>query len=400
MKRFVFFMALLCAAGVLNISAVDFGAVLSGQLELDKAAELDPDGKIILAPWLSIPIGNNGNFYFSPGLELSFPGKDKDPVFIPELKRLDFTWQLPQMFLFRLGRIPWQDTSRFTAKGSFDGIDIVLDAGIARLGACALYTGLLYKDSAELNISPGDPTDYTADLDWSNFSSTYFAPRRLLLSAYGDIPGLLFQRGTLAFGFLAQFDISDAEEAFHTQYFLLRYSMSYRRFDLAASGAAELENTSEDGLRAGFAAALETGWNVSPITDRLSLTVRWASGNGPHSAAFFPLIREAQGLVLKPWLSGMMLIALNYEARILPSLSAEFGGRYFIRTDSTSFIDPALNNDSYLIGMEIDGGLVWVPLSDLSFSLSGGVFMPKTGEAMKDDTPVRWSLVLGTVFSF
>jgi hypothetical protein len=95
-----------------------------------------------------------------------------------------------------------------------------------------------------------------------------------------------------------------------------------------------------------------------------------------------------------------MFITANYHARLLPSLSADLTGRYFIRTDTTSFISPYLKDDSYPLGAEIDAGLLWVPLSDLSFSLKGGVFLPKTGSAWADNAPVLWRINIGTIFSF
>ena len=282
-----------------------------------------------------------------------------------------------------------------------DGADFIYDLGKVRLGAAAFYTGLLYKDTADINYSPTDQRDYNEDFDWSDFGNTYFAPRRLFTALYGEFPGLPFKRGHLYAGLLAQFDLSDADEAFHTQYLLLRHILDYKQFDFSVSGAVELENTEDDGLRAAYAVSLEGGWRIPFfLKNRLSLGMRWASGHGPQTAAFFPLIREAQGLVLKPCLSGIMVIKANFEARLLPSLSAELGGRYFLRTDSTSFTDPDIENESYALGAEIGASLLWVPFSDLSFSLAGGIFLPGTGGAMAGDTPVRWSLTLGTIFSF
>ena len=381
--------------------AMDFGAVLNGEFNAEDTGETTTYGRVILAPWFSLPLGE-ADLYVSAGMQAYYK---EELAFIPELYRLEFYFKLPSLsaLSFRVGRIPWLDPSRFTLKGSFDGADILLDLGKIRFGAAALYTGFLYKDTAEINISPGDPVDYGAVFDWGNFKDTYFAPPRVIAALYSEFPGLLFQRGNLYAGFLAQFDCSDAEEPFHTQYLLLRFTYTYKRFDLAAAGAVELENTKAEGFRTAYAFSLEGGWQTQlpfALKDRLSLGLRWASGSGSYTGAFFPLIREAQGLALKPLFSGIMIIKAQYEARLLPSLSAELGCRYFIRTDSTSFSDPDLEDNSYLVGAEADVSLLWVPFSDLSFSLAGGVFLPQTGNALRSGTPIRWSLTLGTIFSF
>ena len=406
MKKIIFFYATLFIS-LANLYA-DFGLVASEGIAVEHYDKTAFSSKTTLSPWLSFPIGG-ANFYISLGFIADY---EKEFALFPELHKMELSLRLPvdypgttsggtnYRFGFRLGRIFWQEPSQLLAAGFFDGLDVFAEFGSARLGATAFYTGFLYKNTANINISPGDPIDYGAVLDWDNFKDTYFAPRRLITSLYGDFPGFPFGRGEIHAGLLAQFDFSGAEEAYNTQYLLFRYLFFYKRFDLAASGAAELENTEANGLKAGYAFSVEGGWQLGLLIDRLSLGFRMGSGERNNSAAFFPLVREAQGLVLEPILSGMMIIRLLYEARPISTLSMELGGRYFIRTDGSNFTDPHLENDSYFLGAEVNGAMLWVPVSDLSFSLSGGVFLPKTGRAFTSGTPVRWAINLGTIFSF
>jgi len=222
-----------------------------------------------------------------------------------------------------------------------------------------------------------------------------------MASLYGEFPCFISGRGQIFAGIMGQFDLSDADERFNTQYLLLRRTLVYKAFDTDLAAAVELENTDANGLKPGFAVFIEGGWQLpTAIKDRLSLGFVWASGEDSSKAAFFPVTREAQSYVLEPSLSGMMIIRMNYAALILPTLSAELGGSYFIRTDSTSFTMPYLEDDSYPLGLELGAGLKWVPFSDLSFSLKGGIFLPKTGSAWTDDAPVLWRVTVGTVFSF
>ena len=379
-----------------NSHAYDFGALFKAELSAEGRDGTEAGGKTTLAPWLSLPLGNGG-LYLSAGLGVHYA---KKTVFVPELLRAEYSRQFAP-FAVRAGRIPWVDPSALAARGLFDGADLSMDLGPARLGVAALYTGLLYKDTANVNISPGDPVDYGLPLDWGDFTKTYFAPRRILMALYGDLPGFPQNRGNLYAGLLFQFDVSEAEQRLHTQYLLLRHTLDYQAFDLSVAGAVELENTRAGGVKAALALSLDGGVQIPvDLSNRLSLGMRWASGSGSQTAAFFPVINEAQGLVLKPGFSGIMVLRTNFEARLLPILSAGLGGRYFLRTDSSSFSDPDITKDSHPVGAEIFASVLCVPFSDLSFTLEGGLFLPKTGTAMRDDAPVRWSLTLGTLFSF
>jgi len=177
----------------------------------------------------------------------------------------------------------------------------------------------------------------------------------------------------------------------------------YRAFDLEAAGAAELANTEEQGIQPAFAYSIEGGWQPpTPIKDRLSAGIDWASGKGETTAAFFPVTKETQGFVLEPGLSGIMIIKINYQARVLPSLSADLGGKYFFRNDSTSFTHRYLEEEenTYALGLELGGKIQWVPFSDLSFTVMGGVFLPGTGNAWSDSAPLLWRITAGTAFSF
>ena len=380
-----------------GLYALEFGGILKADIDVAGQDETNTSGSIVIAPWVSVLFGE-AELYACAGLNTIIG----DETFAaPELIRLEFSSRLTPMISFRAGRITWQDPSRIVAQGRFDGADFHFDLGNINVGVNALYTGLLFKNSAEINVSPTDPKDYGAKLDWGDFGSTYSAPRRFLLSAYGEFPGYPSGKGQLYAGLLAQFDLSDADEAFHAQYLLLRHTLAFNKFDLDLAGAVEMENTKADGMRFGFAYSLKGGWQTpASITDRLSLCVAWASGEGDATAAFFPVTTEAQSFVLKPILSGMLIARVNYEARILPTLKAEIGGCYLVRTDSGSFTAPYLEDDSYPLGAELVAGFYWVPFSDLSVSLKGGAFLPQAGTAFADDAPVTWRVNIGTVFSF
>jgi hypothetical protein len=385
---------------VSGIFAVDYGALIREEFEAEGlGGETDLSSKTTLAPWFSLPLGSRGDLSFSAGVSADW--RRETMQYVPELFRLELSLRPVSPLAIRAGRISWEDPSLFTAKGYFDGLSAAVDIGGVRLGGGLYYTGLLYKDTANVKITPGDPLDYNAELDYGDFSDTYFAPRRLLGAVQGEFPGFIARRGTLHAGVLAQFDFSDAPDKLNSQYLLLRYVLNPSGdFDIALAGAAELIEIAGDTDLA-FASSLEAGWAPpTALSDRFSAGFRWASGTGSSTAAYFPVVAESQGHILKPDFSGIMTLRGGYQARFLPSLSAELGMRYFLRTDSSTFSDPDLDDDSYFLGGEVFASALWVPLSDISFTLGGGAFFPQTGTAFRDGAPVRWLFSLKTIFSF
>ena len=388
---FIFF---ICLPGLF---AMDFGIIFDSETSdyNEEHNYWEIEYRSTFSPWISFT-GEKTDFFLSLGLSSYLYGLQQT---VPELHRMELSAKLSDSIFLKAGRFTWQDVSGMVAKGSYDGADIQFDLQNVCLGASVFYTGFLFKDTANINISPDDPKDYSLFFDGN--ADTYFAPRRLLASVYGDFPGFPNKRGNLSAGLMAQFDFSDAEEKYHTQYLLLRYTMAYKTFDIFTSGAAGLEHTQENGIKPSFAFSFEGGALFSGgLTGRLSLGFRWASGNGDFTAAFFSVVNEAQGIVLKPNLSGIMAIYANYDVRFLRSLSAGLGVRYFLRTDFTTFTDIYTENDSYALGTEITGSVLFVPFSDFSISLSFGIFVPQPGGAMQDSAPIRRAVTVGTIFSF
>jgi hypothetical protein len=402
-----FFVIIILLTAVSGIFAVDWGGLISEQFEADgSGGETELSSKTTLAPWFSIPLGDRGDVFFSAGISADWRRNERETTrYVPELFRLELSYRPVSPLTVKAGRISYEDPSRFTAKGYFDGISAAVDLGAVRLGGGFYYTGFLYKDTANIKKTPGDPVDYGAELDYGgfpgSFADTYFAPRRLLGAVQGEFPGFITPRGTLHAGILAQFDLSGAPDKLYSQYLLLRYALNLPKgFDLGLAGAAELLEVARE-TELAFASSVEAGWTPpTALADRLFLAYRWASGTGPSTAAYFPVIVEAQGRVLKPEFSGIMTLRGGYQARLLPSVSAELDIRYFLRTDSSAFSDADLSGDSYFLGGEVFASVLWVPVSDLSFNLGGGAFFPQTGTAFRDGAPVRWLFSLKAIFSF
>jgi hypothetical protein len=391
------------AFNVPRAGALDFGGIVNERFESSGTAGAAGEAALrsvtMLAPWLSIP-WDTGEFYLSAGASADWQRDGERVLYVPELFRLEAAFRPASSLTVRAGRILWDDPSRWTMTGAFDGVDVFAGVGSFTLGGGVYYTGLLYRDTANVKGTPGDPVDYALALDWGDFTNTYFSPRRVLAVLHGEFPGFPAGRGTLRAAVLGQFDVSAAPQRLNSQYLLLRYSLELPwGFDVQAAGAASLIEW-QGNVRGAFAGSLDAGWMLpGALPDRLSLVFRGASGEG-GTAPYFPVTAAAQGIVLEPELSGIMTLRGGYEARLLSSLSAEAGFRYFVRTDVVTFVDADLDGDSRFLGGEVSASLRWVPFSDLSFAVNGGVFFPQMGMAFRDGAPVRWLVSAGVIVSF
>ena len=395
-KRILLFTVVLAIITLAGLDALDYGGLLITDLEAEGRGDNYIKGDIIFAPWLSA-VFPKSELYFAAGINATV---SKESYLAPEIFRLEYSHRLNQIFSFRVGRFSWIDPSRITAQGRFDGAEVIFSIGQARLGVNCLYTGLLLKDTAEINVSPTDSKNYSRKFTWSDFADTYFAPRRILTALYGEFPGFPKGRSQIYAGLMAQFDVSGADEAFHTQYLLGRYVFTYKALDLDAALAFELENTKSEGVKPALALSFEAGWLLpGKLRDRLALGFVWASGKGA-TGAFFPVSTTPAGFVLKPKLSAVMDIRLDYHVHLIKSLSVDFEAHYFWRTDAVSFSAPFITNSNYSLGMEINAGALWVPVSDLAVTLNAGLFIPQTGNAWSGDAKVFWRMILGATFSF
>jgi hypothetical protein len=207
-----------------------------------------------------------------------------------------------------------------------------------------------------------------------------------------------------------QFDLNepddqiDGDGKIHSQYALAGWTLPFLNYFNAELGTL-LGIIEEDDRRPGisFAASGALAW-LPPggVNDRLSLHLVFSSGTWNDTVrAFLPINTIAQGKVLRPKLSGLALAGGDYAARLRKSLSVEVSTAYFFRTDSHTYSDPGLDGASRspLLGGEVYGGLVWAPVSDISFTLGGGAFFPQWGRAFAADTPTRWRVSLETIFS-
>jgi hypothetical protein len=353
-------------------------------------------------PWFAAPLGERGDLYLSGGISADYSDEEWQPV--PELYRFELAWRFGSGLRLEAGRLPYRDSLNMVMDGLFDGFAVNFDLGKTRLFAGAFYTGLLYKKTAYITMSPGDYADY-CDRD------VYFASQRLVFSLDWEIPAIFDTEAKLDMGLIGQFDLNEPDnqiaedEKIHSQYALGKLTLPFLNCFNAELGIL-LGMFEEDARDPSFCFAASAGLAWLPpggMHDRLSLNTAFSSGAwNDRVRPFLPINTIAQGKALRPGLSGLAVAELGYIARLRRSLSAEVSAAYFFKTDSRTYSDPGLDGTSRspLLGGEVYGGLGWAPVSDLSFTLGGGAFFPQWGKAFAPGTAARWRVSLETILSF
>jgi hypothetical protein len=387
-------------------AALDFGLVIGQTPEIsNEIGDIDVSYTPVLTPWFSAVRDDTLKFYLSAKFTMEYRGEAwKEPPVIPELGRSEITWHPVPVIFAALGRRHYQDPSGFISSGLFDGLSGSLSFRGSRFSAGVWYTGLLYKDTADIVMTARDREYYDKPLSPDlGEPETYFASRRVLTSLDWEYPGIS-SRSSLFLGLLAQFDVNRQTEWLHTQYFSARYE--YTPLDgllLEAAGAAGLGETSGLDPRMSFALSLGGGWSLpTSWEDQLSLKGVYSSPDLNESLGpLLPVNSISRGRVFTPVLSGLAFMRAAYTLRPLAVLSAEAEFSYFMRTDTTVFKDPlaSLKGDAYLLGGEVYASILWGPLPDLALTLGAGAFFPQLGNTYAPETEIRWKAALGLILS-
>ncbi|AEF85365.1 hypothetical protein TREPR_0112 [Treponema primitia ZAS-2] len=397
MKRLVFF-ALFAAIFSASAFSYDFGLVL------DQGGKFSDDVNSYSAgfvPWFSWGTNEKLQLYFSGNLTIKYEGDDwHRPLPLFEIGRFEADYMLAPGTALKAGRIAYGDSSGLVASGLFDGVNGNLDWRLGRLFLGAYYTGLLYKETAEITMTGEDSFDYYAPWDADDMGS-YFAPRRLLATLRYDIPGILGALNNLSLETIFQFDVSAHDNPLHSQYIEVGYALfPIRYFQVDLGLIVEGMESKAKNFQAAFAGYADVKMDIpGSLKDRFSLGIRVSSGKANDTVtAFNPINGNSMGMVFAPKFSSITVISGIYEARLLETLSLDFEARYFLRTDtSNTGYGGIIDSDSPGLGAEFYNSFIWAPLDDISCTLGGGVFFP--GKAFASKTPVKWNISMGLILS-
>jgi hypothetical protein len=380
------------------VFTLDFGLILNDTPEYSTDGFTNTLGAV---PWFSTPVGGplgeKTSLYVSGSLDLEYKNNAWKPV--PKAGRTEFTFHpLPAMTI-KAGRVNFSDSLGIIASGLFDGLSGSLGIKGTRLSLDVFYTGLLYKKSAEIKLTNDDELYY-------NDGDVYFASRRILGSIRWEIPELFDAPVSVALDGLVQFDLNCKDTSLHSQYLTAQAVFPLiRGLDMSLGAAAALaEPDAGDPL---FSLAGSVGLIWQPPTawqDLFSLTALWSSGtHGDTLGPFLPVTGVPQGRIFDPTLSGLMTIKAHYTLSLLSTLSVSADAGYFLRTDlqtlSDSYYYAYTEPDSYALGAEFFGSVIWAPVSDIQALLNGGAFFPGLGDSLNSDAPIRGKISLGLIIS-
>jgi hypothetical protein len=383
-----------------SVFGADFGASFRINPEWKGAGEETGTAcAFTLGPWISASPHENIDLYFSADLSLRYEHEEWFPL--PELCRFMLAWRpLPRLGL-EIGRVRFSDPNNIVATGLFDGFSVSYALGGSRLSAGGYYTGLLYKDTADIYMTASDSAAYQKPFEWENAAATYFASRRVLASISWEDPALAGSPHGLYLNGLAQFDLNGEDDRLHTQYLSLRFLFSpLPVFSINSGGVLGLEEQAEADTETGLALLLNADWYLpTALRDMVSLGFRWGSGvmDGESGGVgpFLPVSSISQGNVLNSSLSGLMVLRTAYTVRPYENLSLVLDGRYFFlanRADS--------GTDNKALGGELYGSLNWAPVMDITLTAGGGAFFPGMGNALPSGAPVQWLVSTGLTVSF
>jgi hypothetical protein len=361
-----------------NDDLFDFGR--SGALECSGA----------LIPWFSVIPGDNSDFYFSASVRADW--KNETLSYIPELLRTEFSWR-SESGEAKLGRMKYTDPLGFVADGLFDGAYISLDMGGASVNLGAWYTGLLYKERANITMTPAELQSYNTALDYENLMDTYFAPRRVVSAMGWEHLGLA-EQAQLRIALLGQFDLT-REDGINSQYLTGRLSVPVVDLIIDLGGCLETIEYSDE-YKVALAGELKFTWMFA--VTRLTLLGRYSGGMREDEdslmTAFLPLSTVYQGNILKAKLSGLSVVSLDYLCRVHRTFSTGLTASCFMRNDLGTYKGYPLtadgeNSSNSILGTELFGRLLWSPVSDIQINLGGGAFLPAMGNVARD-APLLW----------
>jgi hypothetical protein len=388
------------------VFGLDFGAVLGINPEW-KGTEGETGGvyAFSLEPWVSASPHETLDLYLSGSVALRLDQEDGKflPV-LPELGRFMLAWRPLPLLGLEAGRIRLRDPNGIIAVGLFDGLSVSAYPGGSRLSIGGYYTGFLYKDRADICMTPSDMADYLKPLDWEESTATYFASRRVLAALSWEAPALAGSPHGLYLHGLGQFDLNAAADWLHSQYLSLRFLFSpLPTFAIGAGAVLELTEQAETDTKTALALLVNADWHPPTAwRDMATLGFRWGSGktgktgeNGGGLGPFLPVTSISQGNVLNSALSGLTVIRAAYTLRPHDTLSLTLDGRYFLLDKAG---DP--DTDAKALGGELSASVSWAPVMDTALSFVTGAFIPGTGNVLPSGDPPRWLVSLGLTFSF
>ena len=390
-----------------SLGAFDFGLLLDQYAAFGSYTDDSKffDYRAGLVPRLSHYFNDKSGFFVAGSMTFGYKNKE---FYVPviELLRTEFSYNSGSLGL-KIGRFHYSDPLSIIADSLYDGVQVSYGTSVGRFSLGAWYTGFLYKKNAHIVMLDGQSGEeqikYDAPLKYSDFSKTYFAPKRMLAALDWEHLSL-FDFLQVQAAALGQIDVSGSDNKLHSQYFILSAGVPVKSFLFEAGGSFEAIQLKGAKPRNYFALTGKLGINWTLPTkfhSRLSLTGHYASGENNYFGAFKPVTTKSFGEMLQAKMTNIMFLDLSYSMRINKSVGANITAAYFRRNDSityNTFYIGSGNDGKKNLGGEIFARVIWSPFSDLNLNFGGGAFIPAMGDVWKDEKP-RWRFDLSAILA-
>ena len=376
--------------------AYDFGLILNQSRGVTRTGRDNAfDHETALVPRFFLPLDDYRELFVSASLKAAY--QDEQWSVVPELLRSEFIWRFDSTDI-RVGRMLYSDPMSIAASGLFDGARVSYHTSIGTFGVGIWYTGLLYRNRANISMTACDTAALQTEFRWGDFFNTYFASRRLLWALYWEHPSFK-ELLHLNAAFIAQADLNGRDTAHHNQYLIVKAVMPFGRFIFELGGAlelAQLPGGSGNTFYFGLAGDIGVHWLApTQFHSMVSFNGRFTSGRsetGGSRAAFTPVTTLPHGEILQAGISGLSVLSARYSARLYRTFSAAVSLSCFIRSDTETYaaypLDGQFSSNQFL-GTELFTRFIWSPFSDISLNLGAGVFLPALGNVAPNADP-RW----------
>jgi hypothetical protein len=410
------------------LTTLSFGIDFGGNLE-DSTILYNSDSSSFyhadtLSLWLKTDLWEDTNLFVSG----SYTYTTDNPWFL-NLDYLRVVNKSSSLINYSFGRFFTSDFSGYIFSHKLDGGSITFNLPTYIITAKAGYTGLLFDQTSNIEMTLADQTGIT----YGDFSQSFAAPRFAggLQAFFPEF----FPDQDLRAEVWAQMDLRNESDLtsggkLDTQYFGISLSGSlipslyYNSFAYLGSGQSHSGIGSDYTVFSFLGSAGLRYYMEDFYYSRIAFKFLYSSGDSDYLASFtegnteedstnfIPISNKSLGLVFSPGLGNIVFTSLSYslkpfsgmENRTLRNVQFELTDINFFRSTtgqiSESGIDP-LSTSLYL-GTEIDGTVNFRPYSDLGVSLSGGVFIPNNGAdgSFLDTKTLEFLGRLGLSFSF
>jgi len=369
-----------------NLQAADFGLIFFQNIKGGMEPESLFNYSASLFPYVSVVFNDKTDLYISGGVSI---GYDREFFFLHEILRTEFSFYFNDLTL-TAGRMQYTAPFEYVADGLFDGFLLSYSSLAGNFRAGAWYTGLLYKRRAVITMTVEEYQSYYDAVDYTNFTKTYFSPRRVVTALDWEYPAVAgFIRTKL--GLVAQFDVNGGFYPLHSQYITADMEIPYKSFLFELGGALQFTEAGNNKFICGGAWELGAAYTLpTSVRRQFSLNAYFSGGKENEDTdvmgGFIPVTTRFFGNILQLAYSGFSAISLDYIVRPLKTISVSASASIILKSFAGIYSDPqaVLRDNQAFLGTEIYSSFIWGPVSDFQLGVSAGLglFTPTSDKVL------------------